>query len=110
MRYLCLIYGGGMPDFAASPRAGLDPAIRSSFYPVGTGAEAVTIRLRNDDLLVLEGSTARIGDPLPEFLIVEAIDLNDAIRIASSHPAVAAGMTAELRPVRSVGARDGAEV
>ena len=107
MRYLCLIYGAGAPGNPAQPMRGaaVDPpaptASPSRLRHVGSGTEAVTIRIRDDELMVVEGSLAQNGDTLPGFVIVEALDLNDAIRIMSSHPAVVAGMMAELRPVGS---------
>lgn len=102
MKYLCLIYGcgdDGDPAVGTWGPAGAPAEFRRPWQPVGSAVEAVTIRVRDDDLLVLEGSFAGNGGRLPGFLIVDALDLNDAIRIVSAHPAVARGLTAELRPV-----------
>jgi hypothetical protein len=63
---------------------------------------STTIRTRNGRLLTTDGPFVETREQLGGFLIIEARDLNDAIRIASRHPAALLqerlGWVVELRP------------
>jgi hypothetical protein len=63
---------------------------------------STTIRTRNGRLVTTDGPFAETKEVLGGFLIIEARDLNEAIRIASRHPAAVLnehlGWAVELRP------------
>lgn len=92
MRYVCLIYQEGVPTIPPSP--GLSPGGGC----LADSETATTVRVRDGGLLVMDGppATAR---PLAGLHVIEARDLNDAIRIASGLPAARSGAV-EVRPVR----------
>jgi hypothetical protein len=85
-----------------------DEELRKSGRVVAMGSLAptrltTTIRTRNGRLLTTtDGPFAETREQLGGFLIIEARDLNDAIRIASRHPAALLnerlGWVVELRP------------
>jgi hypothetical protein len=115
MKYACLLYGDGnlvdpLPEaemqalsddsrayHEALRKAGLLVAI-AGLEPVTT---ATTVRTRNGKVLVSDGPFAETKEQLGGLLIIEARDLNDAIRIASNHPG-ARYDAVEIRPVREV--------
>jgi len=59
---------------------------------------ATTIRRRDGKLSMTDGPFAEIKEHLGGFFLIEARDLNEAIRIAGNHPA-ARWDTIEIRPV-----------
>lgn len=60
---------------------------------------ATTIRLRNGKAAVTDGPFAETKEQLGGFFLIEARDLNDAIRIASKIPPLRLGCI-EVRPVK----------
>ena len=60
---------------------------------------ATTVRRREGKLSMTDGPFAEIKEHLGGFFIIEARDLNEAIRIAGGHPA-ARWDAIEIRPVR----------
>ena len=72
-------------------------AIASSLLqPVQT---ATTIRVRNGKLSISDGPFAETKEQLGEFYLIEARDLNDAIRLASKMPLARLGCI-EVRPIK----------
>ena len=65
--------------------------------------EVVTLRTRADDLLTTDGPCVECKEQVGSFLVIEASDLNDAVRIASRHPAARLGeelgWALEVRPI-----------
>lgn len=57
---------------------------------------AVTLRAENGRTTTTEGGRTGIDDQIGAFMIVEARDLNEAVRIASLHPAANTGEEDEL--------------
>jgi hypothetical protein len=70
----------------------------SGLMPV---SEAVTIRLRNGQPVATDGPFAETKEQLGGYYLIEARDLNDAIRIASKIPPLFLG-SIEVRPLREI--------
>jgi hypothetical protein len=63
--------------------------------------DATTIRVRDDAMLIVDGPFAETKEQIGGFSLIECADLDEAIEIASRHPAAKRG-TIEIRPVREV--------
>jgi hypothetical protein len=59
---------------------------------------ATTVRLRNGRLSITDGPFAETKETLGGFFLIEARDLNDAIKIASKWPSARLG-SIEVRPI-----------
>lgn len=59
---------------------------------------ATTVRVRNGRLSITDGPFAETKETLGGFFLIEARDLNDAIRIASKWPSARLG-SIEVRPI-----------
>lgn len=112
MKYLCLIYHEegvlSPPDEASMLAASI--AYREDLkasgncvaaYPLLPVDQAATIRLVNGRASTTDGPYAETKEQLGGFYLIEARDLNDAIRIASNIPPLRIG-TIEVRPIREV--------
>lgn len=113
MKYACLVYDDGNSDDplpeAEMEKLGHDShAYHDELRAAGVlvsvaGLEPVTssttVRRNNGKVIVSDGPFAETKEQLGGLLIIEARDLNDAIRIASNHPACRYD-TMEIRPVR----------
>ncbi|WP_028799566.1 YciI family protein [Streptomyces sp. 142MFCol3.1] len=62
-------------------------------------ADATTVRVRGDQVLIDDGPFTRSEQYVAGFDIVEAADLDEAIALASRHPAALDGGAVEVRPV-----------
>ena len=71
------------------------------------GEDATTVRVRDGRTLVTEGPFTEAKEWVGGFDIIDCADLDEAIDIASKHPAARTG-TVEVRPF--VGSRDGKRV
>ena len=106
MKYLCLVYAEEAP-----PRGGRRRALRGlrrraarhgrclaseALQPVAT---ATTVRVRGGKVSVTDGPFAETKEQLTGFYLIEAEDLNDAIRIASASRRRGSAAI-EVRPVR----------
>jgi hypothetical protein len=60
-------------------------------------AEAVTVRVRDGQLLITDGPFAETKDQISGYELIECSDLDEAIEIASKHPVAAFGAI-EVRP------------
>jgi hypothetical protein len=106
MKYLCLVYGeedkiGTMDEleclaYDASLRASGHCIASESLQPVAT---ATTVRLRNGRMSVSDGPFAETKEALAGFYLIEARDLNEAIKLASKIPPARVG-SIEVRPIR----------
>jgi hypothetical protein len=67
-------------------------------HPVGT---ATSVRVRNGKPTVTDGPFAETREQLGGYLLVDAADLNEAIKIASRIPGARKG-TVEVRPVLEI--------
>lgn len=69
--------------------------------PLQPASTATSIRVRDGKSLVTDGPYAETREQLGGYFLIDALDLDDAIGIASRIPAVKLG-TVEIRPVREV--------
>ena len=108
MKYLCLVYldeanWSACPDAnCAAYAAGLHEKGKllaaEPLHPVGS---ATTVRVRNGSVSVTDGPFAETKEMLAGFYLIDAKDLNEAIRIASEIPPAKNG-SIEVRPVRQL--------
>jgi hypothetical protein len=112
MKYLCLIYDeekklAGMPKEESDAFMGeyftfTDDIRKSGHYVAGEALHpvetATTVRIRNGRLSTTDGPFAETREQLGGFYLIEAADLNDAIRVAAKIPSARLG-SIEVRPV-----------
>ncbi|WP_283136484.1 YciI family protein [Rhizohabitans arisaemae] len=67
----------------------------AGLQPSGT---ATTVRVRDDEVLIVDGPFAETKDQIGGFALIECADLDEAIEVASSHPA-AGRWSVEIRPI-----------
>lgn len=115
MKYLCLAYGSEekMSRLTKEEFAALlekcklhDAELQATGQVVQTGSlewDAVTIRPRGGKPVVTDGPFIEAKEVVGGFIIIEARDLNEAVRIASMHPAAhlgeEMGWAVEVRPM-----------
>lgn len=112
MNYLCLFYieetkVGALPkgefDALVGEHIAYDDELRKSGHfivsaPLEPVQTAMTVRVRNGKLSMTDGPFAETREQLGGFSVIEARDLNDAIRIASGFPPARLG-SVEVRPM-----------
>jgi len=117
MKYLCLAYydvkafealSGPELDAIVSRCPPHDEALRRSGHllaqaSLGLPRASTTIRPRGGKPAVTDGPFAETKEQVGGFFIIEARDLNEAIRVASKHPAAnigeQVGWAVEVRPM-----------
>ena len=112
MKYLCLIYEAET-RFETMPKPELDAIMKdyraftedikkSGHYIGGFQLQpthtATTVRIRNGKMSTTDGPFAETKEQLGGYYLIEANDLNDAIKIASRIPSARMG-SIEVRPV-----------
>ena len=60
--------------------------------------EATTVRVRGDEVLLSDGPFAETKEQVGGFCLIDCADLDEAIEIATKHPAAGYGMI-EIRPL-----------
>jgi hypothetical protein len=118
MKYLCLVYHeestiealpaqeyNSLVDEVLAYREEL----RESGYYVASAPlqpvhTATTVRVRNGRMILSDGPFAETKEQLGGFYLIDARDLNDAIRVASKMPSAWLG-TIEVRPLMDCEAR-----
>jgi hypothetical protein len=112
VRYLCLVYGAeahldalprGEVDALIEEVAAYDEELRAGGRLVWSEAldhvdTAVTVRVRDGRLSATDGPFAETNEQLGGFVLIEARDLNEAVRIAGGIPGARIG-SVEVRPV-----------
>lgn len=108
MKYLCLVYSEekNLQDLADSECVSYDDTLRASgqclaseaLQPVQT---ATTVRVRDGKVSVVDGPFAETKEVLAGFYLIEARDLNEAIRLAAKIPPARVG-SIEVRPIRPI--------
>ncbi|MEW6443714.1 MAG: YciI family protein [bacterium] len=108
MKYLCLVYAQEDKVHAVPDRDCLayDAALRErgqclaseALEPVET---ATTVRVRNGKVTITDGPFAETKEQLTGFYLIEAEDLDAAIRIAAKIPPARVG-SIEVRPIRPI--------
>jgi hypothetical protein len=115
MKYLCLVYHDesqldalSQKDYDALVADTLtyDEEIRQSGHYVASNAleyvqTATTIRVRNGKLSITDGPFAETKEQLGGYILIEAGDLNEAIRVASKMPPARLG-SIEVRPLKDL--------
>ncbi len=118
MKYLCLVYHDekqldALPpdEFNTLVRDTLtyDEELRRSGHGIGAGVlqyvhTATTVRVRGGRVSVTDGPFAETKEQLGGYVLIEARDLNEAIRIASAMPPARNG-SIEVRPLRELTSR-----
>jgi hypothetical protein len=115
MKYLCLLYGNQqkMSKLTKEEFSGLVEQCRVHDAELErTGAvrsvetlewDVTTVRARDGKPTVTDGPFVETRDVVGSFMVIEARDLNEAIRIASLHPAAnmgeELGWGIEIRPL-----------
>lgn len=110
MKYVCLVYldeqqPGAVPDreckaFGDEIRARGQFLGGEALHPTHT---ATVVRVRNGVTTLTDGPFAETKEQLAGFYLIDATDLNQAIRIASRIPPARIG-SIEVRPVRELDA------
>jgi hypothetical protein len=128
MKYLCLAYYDEKKfetlteaDMAAIGRecGPLDDALHRSGHLLEVGSlaatkDSVSLRPRHGKVTVTDGPYAETKEHIGSYFLIEARDLNEAIRVASMHPAARLnehlGWGVEVRPIETcrVGVATGA--
>ena len=118
MKYLCLVYHEET-TLDALPASEYDALVgevldyretlrQSGYYiassPLQPVASATTIRVRNGRMSITDGPFAETKEQLGGFYLIEARDLNDAIRVASKMPPARLG-SIEVRPLNDFDCR-----
>jgi hypothetical protein len=112
MKFLCLVYIDDKKAAALSPselQAFVDEALnydevlrRSGHYIASNALQpvktATTLRVQNGKVTATDGPFAETKEHLGGFILIEARDLDDAVRVASKIPPVRLGCI-EVRPV-----------
>jgi hypothetical protein len=117
MKFLCLVYYDERQLEALSPAeydALVDEVLayrevlrKSGHYIVSDGLQpvetATTIRRRGGRVVATDGPFAETKEQLGGFMLIEARDREDALRVASKIPPLRLGCI-EVRPVRELAA------
>ena len=118
MKYLCLVYHDEK-ELDALPRSEYNAIVAEALAfredlrqsghhvvssPLQSVATATTIRVRDGRVSITDGPFAETKEQLGGFYLIDARDLNDAIRVASKMPSAGLG-TIEVRPLMECDAR-----
>lgn len=112
MRYLCMVYfdeaeqptwpGYSVEQCIEESTAYTEALEASGHYvaasPLQPVSTATTLRVRNGKLSTTDGPFAETKEQLGGFLLIDARDLNEALRIAAGMPMARFG-SIEVRPV-----------
>ncbi len=119
MKYLCLAYYDEKKfetltpaDMAEMGRqcAPFDGELQRSGHlrevgSLGATKDSVSLRPKNGTVTVTDGPYAETKEQLGSYFLIEARDLNEAIRVASLHPAARVneqlGWGIEIRPIET---------
>lgn len=108
MNYLCLVYldEKRLNELPDEDCVAYDTLIRNSGHCLASEAlqsvqTATTVRVRDGKVSVTDGPFAETKEQLAGFYMIEAADLNEAIRIAAKIPPARVG-SIEVRPIRSI--------
>ncbi len=114
MKYLCLVYldEKRLDELPDADCVAYDTAIRTSGHCLASEAlqsvhTATTVRVRDGRVSITDGPFAETKEQLTGFYMIEAHDLDEAIRIAADIPPARVGCI-EVRPIRETVARDAA--
>jgi hypothetical protein len=110
MKYLCLVYmeERTLADIPDSECMAYGDSLRKSGRYVAAEAlqrveTATTVRVRNGRVSLTDGPFAETKEQLAGFYLIDAKDLDEAVRIAAKIPPARVG-SVEVRPVRELSA------
>jgi hypothetical protein len=108
MKYLCLVYldEKRLDELPDEDCVEFDTRIRASGHCIASEAlqpvqTATTVRVRSGKVSVTDGPFAETKEQLAGFYMIEARDLDEAIRLASDIPPARVG-SIEVRPIRPI--------
>lgn len=108
MKYLCLVYldaehWSACPDAECGAYAQqlVDSRHLMAADPLHPAHTATTVRVRNGEVTLFDGPFAETREMLAGFYLLDAKDLNEAIRLAAGIPPAKYG-SIEVRPVREL--------
>ena len=111
MKYLCLVYAEekSLEGFDDGECVTYDEGLRKSGHCIASEAlqpvqTATTVRVRNGKLTITDGPFAETKEQLAGFYLVDAKNLDEAIRMAAEIPPARVG-SIEVRPVRQLAGR-----
>jgi hypothetical protein len=113
MKYLCLVYYDEKKRNELSSQESqdlidesldFDEAMRKEGYLIAAGPlqpveTATTVRVRSGKVSITDGPFAETNEQVAGFVLIEARDLNEAIRVASRIPPARLGGV-EVRPMQ----------
>jgi hypothetical protein len=116
MKYLCLVWceEGKFEALSNEEREqldrdslGYDQELVRSGHMIATEAlqspaNSVVVRVRHAEISVTDGPFAEAKEQIAGFILIEARDLNEAIRVAAGIPLAKLG-SIEVRPVHNFG-------
>lgn len=111
MRYVCLVYfdpqkvfgEGADADWVRRDSEAYNAELKASGHMVSNEAlqlpdQAMTVQVRDGKMSATDGPFMETKEMLAGFIVIEARDLNDAVRIAGGIPLAKLG-SVEVRPV-----------
>jgi hypothetical protein len=108
MKYLCLVYADENTVHAVPDRdcVAYDIKLRESGACLSSEAlesvqTATTVRVRGGKVSITDGPFAETKEQLTGFYLIEAADLDAAIRLAAGIPPATVG-SIEIRPIRPI--------
>jgi hypothetical protein len=108
MKYVCLVYSEEQPLQSVNDSeciANTASLQKRGRYVAGEALQPVrtakTVRVRNESVSVTDGPFAETKEILAGFYLIDADDLEEAIRIAAGIPPARVG-SIEVRPVREL--------
>ena len=108
MKYLCLVYldERRLDELPDEDCVAYDTAIRASGHCLASEAlqsvtTATTVRVRAGRVSVTDGPFAETKEQLAGFYMIEARDIDEAIRLAAGIPPARVG-SIEVRPIRPI--------
>ncbi len=112
MRYMCLVHFD-TDDFSKQPQAvrqeldrrslGYDEELKAGGHYIASeaiegGDSAVLVRVRKGEMSATDGPYVETKEQMAGFILIEARDMNEAVRLAAGIPIAEIG-TIEVRPV-----------
>jgi hypothetical protein len=108
MKYLCLVYGeeSAIQRMDDHDCLAFDRSIRDSGHCISSEAlepvaTATTVRVRHGKVTIVDGPFAETKEQLAGFYLIEARDLDEAVRLAAKIPPAEVG-SIEVRPIRPI--------
>jgi len=87
------------PRFTSSVQEVRDRDIMKGGARLRPSTDATTVRVRGDEVLLSDGPFVESKEYVAGIDIIEVPDLDEAIALASRHPAALGGGSVEVRPV-----------